>query len=204
LVLVYRIDLLPDTKRTAVVWRERCAQEGIGDIYLVSVESFGGFHDPAKFGFDAAVEFPPHAMGVTARRPGTMLNDAFRGTFYDYTATARRFRDRELPDFTLFRSVMPSWDNTARRQNDGHIFLGAAPEEYEQWLRAMVRETMKLKAGDERIVFVNAWNEWAEGNYLEPDRRYGRQYLEATKRALDAECAPGGVVGPRSGRFSGN
>ena len=79
---------------------------------------------------------------------------------------------------------MPSWDNTARRQDVSHVFVNATPERYEYWLRRMVEQTRRLQFGDERIVFINAWNEWAEGNHLEPDGRFGHQYLMATKNAL--------------------
>jgi hypothetical protein len=79
---------------------------------------------------------------------------------------------------------MPSWDNSPRRKERPHIFLNDSAEAYERWLRAIVRQTRRFKSGDERIVFINAWNEWAEGNYLEPDLDRGRSYLEATARAL--------------------
>lgn len=86
--------------------------------------------------------------------------------------------------YPFFRTAMPSWDNTARRQNASNIFLNAEPEYYERWLKRLVDETRWFRQSDERLVFVNAWNEWAEGAYLEPDRQYGHRYLEATRNAL--------------------
>jgi hypothetical protein len=80
---------------------------------------------------------------------------------------------------------MPSWDNTARRQDKSDIFLNTVPEHYKRWLKNLVEQTRQLRFGDERVVFLNAWNEWAEGNYLEPDRKFGHQYLEATKESLE-------------------
>jgi lipopolysaccharide biosynthesis protein len=88
----------------------------------------------------------------------------------------------------LFKAVMPSWDNTARRQHGAHIFLNSDPAVYEAWLRDAIATTRRFAVGEERIVFVNAWNEWAEGNHLEPDIRYGYAYLNATKRALEEAC----------------
>ena len=79
---------------------------------------------------------------------------------------------------------MPSWDNSPRRRERAHVFLNGSPEAYRRWLEAMVQQTRQLRFGDERLVFVNAWNEWAEGNYLEPDQEHGHAYLEATARAL--------------------
>jgi len=184
LLLVFRVGLLPDAKRTSEVWRDYCLKEGIGDLYLASVESFDNFEDPKKFGFDAAVEFPPHTLAVQEESPPQITNLRFNGLFFDYVATAQRFMSK-IPSYQCFRTVMPSWDNTARRQNNAHIFLNVDPLQYERWLRHVVDETRKFKYGDERLVFINAWNEWAEGNYIEPDKRFGRQYLEATLRALD-------------------
>ena len=86
--------------------------------------------------------------------------------------------------YPFFRTAMPSWDNTARRQNTSDIFLNAEPEHYERWLRRLVEQTRWYRPPEERWVFINAWNEWAEGNYLEPDQRFGHRYLEATLNAL--------------------
>ena len=184
LILVYRIELFPDPARTAEVWREYCLQTGLGDIFLACVQSFGLTADPRDFGFDAVVEFPPHDLSVPLDPQPPMDNPNFTGRVYDYRATAERFMQRPLPDHLFFRTAMPSWDNTARRQDAGAIFLGSTPRLYEQWLSTLVEQTRALNQPGERFVFVNAWNEWAEGNHLEPDLRYGHGYLEATRAAL--------------------
>ena len=80
---------------------------------------------------------------------------------------------------------MPSWDNTARRQNDSYIFAYSSPGAYQAWLEAILELTHEQNFGDERIVFINAWNEWAEGNHLEPDQRFGHGFLEATRNAME-------------------
>lgn len=184
LLLVYRVGLLPDPSRTAAIWRRYCRETGLGDLYLAAVQSFGVTDDPRGFGFDAAVEFPPHAMAVLAERPARMLNPNFQGMFYDYVATAEVFMNRPPASYPFFRTAMPSWDNTARRQDASEIFLNATPESYERWLRRLVEQTRWYQPPEERWVFINAWNEWAEGNYLEPDRKFGHRYLEATRDAL--------------------
>ena len=79
---------------------------------------------------------------------------------------------------------MPAWDNTPRKQDASHIFLNAQPDMYKQWLRKMVDWTAKHLGQEEQIIFVNAWNEWGEGAYLEPDRKYGYANLQATFEAL--------------------
>ena len=93
-------------------------------------------------------------------------------------------------------SAVPSashqaWDNTPRRQSDGTAFVNSSPATFRYWLEQTLRQTLLRHGGDERLVFVNAWNEWAEGSYLEPDARFGRQYLEAVRdaRGIEAEAA---------------
>ena len=86
--------------------------------------------------------------------------------------------------YKRFRCVTPGWDNSARRTANATIFYGSTPTRYERWLRAAIRSTLDTFEGDERIVFVNAWNEWAEGNHLEPDQLWGRAYLDATTSAV--------------------
>ena len=187
LLLVYRPGLLPEAAATAGRWRQRARDCGLGEIYLVSVQSF--FHldptGPHAYGFDAAAEFPPHSFAVEAKvQPRGFPGRRFEGKAYDYVATREQFLAREMPAFPVFRGVMPRWDNSARRGNQAGIFVGATPADYEDWLRRAVAYTKSAYFGDERLVFVNAWNEWGEGNYLEPDRQFGHAYLDATRRGL--------------------
>jgi lipopolysaccharide biosynthesis protein len=81
---------------------------------------------------------------------------------------------------------MPGWDNTPRRQNDPFVYLDPSPGAYRAWLEEAIDQTRRHRFGEDRLVFINAWNEWAEGNHLEPDLRYGHAYLQATRDALDA------------------
>ena len=81
---------------------------------------------------------------------------------------------------------MPMWDNTARRNNKGMIFEGSPPELYEQWLKDVIKEQKHRNDLEDDFIFINAWNEWGEGAYLEPDKRWGYAYLEATRNAVEA------------------
>jgi lipopolysaccharide biosynthesis protein len=192
LLLVYRPALLPDAKATAARWREHARQAGIGDIHLLMVQSF--YHlegtGPDAYGFDGAVEFPPHSLAIAAReQPRGYGGLPFEGTVYDYALTAQSFLERTPPAYKLFRSVMPRWDNTPRRGRQANVFVNSSPEAYRAWLQAAVDYTRRMYFGDERLVFINAWNEWGEGNYLEPDQQHGHAYLEATRSVL-ASLAP--------------
>lgn len=190
LILVYRTTLFPDFARTASLWREECRKEGIGEIYIAQVESFelatSGAR-PEQFGCDASVEFPPQGMAEPVPLPGQQLNPDFQGAVADYRDIAVNYATRELPPYKRFMGVMPGWDNTARRQHNSYIFDAATPGAFQAWLETTVERTKQQFSGDERIVFINAWNEWAEGAYLEPDRRFGHSFLQAHANALEAD-----------------
>jgi glycosyltransferase involved in cell wall biosynthesis/phage host-nuclease inhibitor protein Gam len=185
LVLVYRPSLLPDASETAGRWRQWCRENGIGEIYLAYTQSFE-MQDPSIYGFDAAVEFPPNNSSPPSLDDVVVpLRDDFGGKVFDWTIFPERSRDYQDPGYKLFRGVNPGWDNTARRKNGGTIFANSTPSLYGQWLGNAITDTrLRFSEPDERLVFVNAWNEWAEGAHLEPDQRYGFAYLDATRKAL--------------------
>ena len=184
LIIVYRVKLLPDAKETAMIWREYCAAAGIGEIYLAAVQGFG-FEDPREYGFDAAVEFPPNTITCNnITHEFTIINPEYEGNIFDYKEFVRSKRYIRQVPYKLFKNVMPGWDNTARRLNNATIFWGSEPDIYKEWLCNAMDFTRKAYQGDERIVFINAWNEWAESAYLEPDRKYGYAYLQATADAI--------------------
>jgi lipopolysaccharide biosynthesis protein len=202
LFLVYRSSSLPNPARTTDVWRDACRRAGFPDLYLARVEGYGPDLDPASIGFNAAVEFAPDWNSLppairrrdrwdgTARlyhelqKMGLMSSAYLRHWIYSYAELSQRMRLKAPVPYTRFRCATPGWDNSPRRERDATIFHDSSPELYEEWLGALVQETLAHRRGSERIVFVNAWNEWAEGNHLEPDRHWGRAYLEATSRAL--------------------
>jgi glycosyltransferase involved in cell wall biosynthesis len=186
LLLVYRTESLPNSKKTAEVWREEAIKAGIGDLYLCRVESFSAV-DPETIGFDAACQFPPLLIGSSELDPRLVFNgtdpSAFKGKMFDYRGLAQQALHSEI-HYKRFFGVAPSWDNTPRRGNSAYMWSNSSPGTYENWLVKAVKSTINLYHGGERLVFVNAWNEWGEGCYLEPDQRYGRGFLEATRRAL--------------------
>jgi hypothetical protein len=190
LLLVYRAPILPDPVGTTSLWRDAARRAGVGELHLAAVQSFG-LGDPRPLGFDSGVEFPPHVelpAPYADRVRG--LDPRFTGFVYDYREVRRLALSRRRADYPQFRAAMASWDNSPRRGLRAHIFHEADPREYERWLGALVEEARATRAPEERIVFINAWNEWAEGTHLEPDQRYGHAYLEATARALGHEFEP--------------
>lgn len=200
LFLVYRTGLLPDPKKTAEIWREEARKAGLDDLYLVRVESHGDTTDPTAIGFDASVEFAP-SNGLTMRPEGKtragrllaktpFLKPAFaQQKIYEYQRVARSMWQRPDSAYKRFHGVTPGWDNSARRKVNATILANPSPVVYKQWLTISVARTLRKFQGDERLVFINAWNEWAEGNHLEPCAKWGHAYLEATRAALTSSVS---------------
>ncbi len=184
LLLVYRVNLLPDPRSTVALWREACRREGIPEAHLAAVQSFG-ITDPRPYGFDSAVDFPPHFKHELIE-PNTFEGVApdFEGYLEDYLKCAHNQMSQPPPPYIRYRGVMPAWDNTPRRMNRAHVCVYSSPAAYQEWLENMVEQTMARSRVQEPLIFVNAWNEWAEGAYLEPDDLHGYQRLEATRRGL--------------------
>jgi len=183
LLILYRASSLPDAKETGKRWREHAIKNGLPGLYLVVVNAFD-VSSPQPYDFDAIVEFPPHQVGAKDITDSiTPLNKNFSGRVYDYEELALRAGKIDNENFTCFKAVMPSWDNEARKPTQGFSFYNAKPELYAKWLDSAIKTTMNRKP-EERLVFVNAWNEWAEGAHLEPDRHNGYAYLHATANIL--------------------
>jgi len=184
LLMLYRPKLFPNINDTVMRWREHARKIGIGELYLVMTHSFEHI-DPTSLGFDAAVDFAPNnfrADNITADQ--LYFNPDFSGNTYDYASLLKYAKLYVEPEFTKFRSLCPSWDNEARKPGTSTSFHGSTPEKYERWLAYLIEHTRRYRVGDEKLIFVNAWNEWAEGAYLEPDRKFGYAYLAATYNAL--------------------
>ena len=191
LLVVYRPGLLPNPVATARRWRQHFARAGLGDPYLVMAQGFGDA-DPHLFGFDAAVEFPPHKLAVNAPTLNDVMrvfDPAYQGLIYDYRHMAQHAASALPVPYTLFPGVCPSWDNEARKPGRGSSFAHSNPTHYQAWLEQACRRAAMAANPSERLVFVNAWNEWAEGAHLEPDRHFGYAYLQATARALNGYAA---------------
>ncbi|MET3928987.1 lipopolysaccharide biosynthesis protein [Lysobacter sp. OAE881] len=194
LLLVYRPGLLPEPRATAARWRTWCRENGIGEIHIAYTQSFDRA-DPADYGFDAAVEFPPNlATPTNVTADQSLVNPGYRGQVLDWRELADDYRRRPLPEYRLFPGVNCGWDNEARRSGAGRTYLHAAPRRYRDWLRDTIERRLADRAASDRLVFVNAWNEWAEGAVLEPDARLGHAWLQATHDALMLSAAPGSAI----------
>ena len=212
--LVYRAHLIAECGAMFDCWREEAARRGLGGIYLVAMKQFE-FPVPGVLRhFDATMQFQPFEAifspdfegkvfetsrpVMALRRLPERVQDALRAlrywlftgvTFYDYDMVWKQIlkveREGGIP---AMPGAFVDWDNTARYVKRARIFRGASPERFEHWFRQLV-ETTSRRPPVERTIFLNAWNEWAEGAYLEPDERNGLGYLEAVKRCMLGQAA---------------
>ncbi|MAZ72132.1 MAG: glycosyl hydrolase [Flavobacteriaceae bacterium] len=193
--MIYRHNLFPDITKTLDTWRTIATTEfGMKGLYLMVAESFNDRMNPLELGFDASVEFSPHAV-IRNKIKKSINNGSFLSKlvyskkvdseidFRDFNLGVEQAISRKLPNYKLYRSVTPAWDNTPRKGENGIAAIGSSPNLYENWLSQVI-STFTPFSKEENFIFINAMNEWAEGNHLEPCIKYGRAYLEATKRAL--------------------
>ncbi|MBC7488883.1 MAG: glycoside hydrolase family 99-like domain-containing protein [Glaciimonas sp.] len=187
MLIVYRAKDIPNSEKVFDIWRNAAITAGFLGVHIVAVD-FYDINRPDEVGADALVEFPPHKFNgpqcVPDRLPKFINND-FSGGIVDYAKVMAQSANRLKPDFTLYRAILPSWDNTARRQNTPTIIYGSNPELFSSWLsylRTYTRNTFREKS--DPFIFINAWNEWGEGCHLEPDQKWGLQYLEGVKKSL--------------------
>jgi glycosyltransferase involved in cell wall biosynthesis len=185
LLMIYRPGLITNAAEVIARWRKVFVTKFGENPIIIMSQSFDDY-DPMKFGMDGAIEFPPHKL--TKHVPlvnceAKVLDDTFAGQIYSYDDVAKCSIDEPTPDFPLIKTIVPSWDNDARRQGAGLVIHGSTPQKYEAWLSALVEKSRRASFFGEPIVCVNAWNEWCEGAYLEPDLHFGSAYLNATARA---------------------
>jgi hypothetical protein len=184
ILIIYRPQLLPDARATFDLWRRLCLEAGIGELYLMGVKGHG-CQDASKLGLDGLIEFPPndHSASKPTDIPANIVS-GFAGSLYDYREVRHRSLLAGRPEHPFYRGVMPSWDNTARRKSKGKVFLHSSPGAYRNWLRITAARTRAEPDPENRLLFINAWNEWAEGCHLEPDEKYGYAWLNATRQVL--------------------
>lgn len=212
-IAIYKSTLLPNPHRTVEVWREEAEKEGL-ELYICRFENFShvGEQYLKDGGFDAGIDFQPFGnyrqefinyigdkykrnIGerIVHKTVSTFLKvlnkDSYnqyiqkKWNIFDYEQYAEFMQKQPIPSYNYFPGITPMWDNYARKKKNFLIYKNSTPEAYERWLKYIV-QNFKPKSAEENFIFINAWNEWAEGNHLEPCQKWGKKYLEATKRAI--------------------
>jgi len=199
LFLIYKVEHIGDRMSEMLsIWRKELNIAGIEDLYLVSVRT------PPPDGFDASVDFFPGTghqpsrsrivNSLNYRLSKLVTGSRSKHRIYNYQEIVEHMLEKPYPDFKQFFCPVPGWDNTARRAEAGALILhNSTPDLFETWVEFCVEQTNQRFSGEEQILFINAWNEWAEGCHLEPDQRWGASFLEATRSALSKGLLPIGI-----------
>lgn len=201
----YKPELIPNIDDYVYSFREEAQRHGI-ELYLCFMESWTGFS--GKY-FDAAIEFQPQSKYLIPYMDAiqkssffNLLNNSFFLELFKYLGVLNRYNGRiqkirtnldfngyvdyvmsnyEHPNnYKRYPGVTPMWDNTARRGKSAFLFKNSTPEKYGEWLK-FHKQNFSPYSKDENFIFINAWNEWAEGNHLEPCIKWGKSYLNVTK-----------------------
>lgn len=188
LLAVYRPGQMHNFARVADVWRRRARESGVGEILLLSVavaSEFDALDPTAAAAVDGSLEFPPHNLPWVAGPAAKVgFDKRWRGNFMSYRATAEAsiVQAREMDD-TMYPGAMVNFDNTARRQWKPDVWYGTNPYTFHRWVASQI-DSLMVRPPESRLMFINAWNEWAEGAVLEPTTRFGRTYLQALRDAI--------------------
>jgi hypothetical protein len=191
-------------------WKDKAISHGLKGLYFIAMVQFDSLKKYFLKPFDAVLLFQPAVAMYVPDRKDPRLSKIRMARYFrslpTWTRTFLKQINKQLPskirfhdydrlwekivnqEFTLNKETFPGafvdWDNTARYRERARIIRGADPDRFSYWFSQLVGK-VKHRPPDRRFIFINAWNEWAEGAYLEPDEKYRYQYLEAIKTAIE-------------------
>jgi len=187
---VYKPQQLPDARRFVENWQNLALKAGLKGIYFIGEDVYidASPWDPRSSGFDAVV---PNTPGVGFLRLSKRLNAkrlfslalrklVKRPYIFEYQDFIASNFVEEPAGYDFFPSVLPNWDNSPRSGVNAKVLVNSTPELFRQELRRAI-DQVAGREPDKRVVFIKSWNEWAEGNFLEPDQSYGSAYLEVCR-----------------------
>ncbi|WP_446811760.1 glycoside hydrolase family 99-like domain-containing protein [Methylomonas sp. 2BW1-5-20] len=200
LFLIYSPTDIPNLADVIAYWRKLAAEAGLKGLYLVGVNyKLRPDWNPLSVGLDASTlqPLPPKDGHMPNRYFSTKIKQFLSGkksllTVHDYEDILDKLIRKTAPEFPDFPTVLPNWDNTPRAGERGLVFHNSTPELFRQLFHRAL-SLIENQDPEKRIVFVKAWNEWAEGNYLEPDQKHGHGYLEAIRDELSEFSAGKGI-----------
>jgi len=193
--VIYAPDSIPDVRKVMSYWRESALKAGLPGLHLIGVSHRNENWDPRERGLDASImqALPAHDGRIPKRYLSTKIKLALQGnkhklTLWDYEEIMGILLRSNVVDWPDYPIALPNWDNTPRAGMRGLVFHNATPELFRRHLHEAIERVADRKP-EEAIVFLKAWNEWAEGNYVEPDQKWGRAWLEVIRDEIIVERA---------------
>ena len=194
--IIYRSASIPECDKMLAMWNNLAKKNGIEGIYFIT--TLTSFEiDTISKQFNAQIEFEPmytysHYFDI-GKKITRIIKLLFRkylklkshifinSISYDYLW--KKIINRKKNTAKTILGAFVDWDNSPRKGKESFIVTGASPEKFEKYLKAQIKKD--YKTNQTGFIFINAWNEWAEGAYLEPDKKNGFKYLKAVKNALE-------------------
>lgn len=188
-LMIYNMGSIPKLRSTIKAWRREAKEQGIGEILIWMCRTANNTATVLNVNrfVDAEVEFPPHGMWWKAITEQNMADkDAH---IFDYqkltdVLTERLDREKIRTNKKIYHTCMMGWDNSCRRKTGWTVYHRYSLNAFSKWLKAAVAATRKQNSEEERFLFINAWNEWGEGTYLEPDEKYGYANINTLSDAI--------------------
>ena len=213
--MIYKLDLIPNLEKTLSIIRKRVKKNGFPGVEIIGQYPKFYLEKNNLQLLDGYVQFQPrfiqeqlmadsHSGIVNAikrimiklglRMVGRKIRKIFVKSYRDdyekkleirdYDADWNQILNYKVKDPTLYAGAFVDWDNTPRNVN-GLVYTAASPEKFEKYMKLLLEKVKKEYKTE--YIFINAWNEWAEGAYLEPDEKYGYAYLHALKRVMESQ-----------------
>ena len=185
LFVIYRPGAIPRCEEMLRFWNQLALRSGLEGIYFA--RTLGGFEIPPQSGFEASIEFEPHytfAHGYNANLWSYISTKDGDHLVFDYDGVWEMILNRSphRSGETIFPGAYVNWDNTPRIGARGQSCIGSTPEKFSYYLTKQMNRAASIYQSE--FLFINAWNEWAEGTYLEPDKKHHFSYLEAVQEAV--------------------
>ncbi len=188
MLIIYQPKIFPKERflRFVKKLREAAKENGFDDVYLLAIRKIGINREVLEeLDLNGAVEFYPCDLPPQLKKKKEkIINKEAVVTSWDIGKYIREKGYMDNPDFNLFKGCFTNWDSTARKCYSNAMIFQTTPEQYKTWLKDIVNWSYKNNGSDHNYIFINAWNEWAEGAHLEPDQKYGYAYLNATEEAI--------------------
>ncbi|MDR1738421.1 MAG: glycoside hydrolase family 99-like domain-containing protein [Candidatus Symbiothrix sp.] len=195
--LIYKPFDIPNIDLLLTTWRNLAQENGLNGIYFVALSNYADkeYDKLIKLGFDAIQSYwLPSLLSSSHKRPKTFrerLNTKLRKIMHKPKPQSllKIYKYKELIPYlsapidsteNVFPTLLPNWDTSPRLAENGHIVVDSSPELFRKHVKNALK-MLEQKPEEQRILFIKSWNEWAEGNYIEPDRKFGRQYLEVLR-----------------------